>query len=435
MDDAGSDWIHEFVFARELSEVYLLLDHISGRTGSNLTPSVATDGAEDLLEGVCAIGWPPTGSTIGKAKQAATLLRARDWLNDRAAPATGASIAFTLLVTGDAPSGDTPRPLPRLPGRGPLLPAPPLAVGVPQDGAQVEIQGAGQLRSSVPAPPSRLSLAAIAFPNLAEPARLFRKRSKYVIAALVIWLLLTCALSWDIAGGTAILSRIDTLKSAKATLLSKTNAASGAIASGSVSVPPGSTDTAYCEVHRIDTVDNMRLCQALDENRIDQRIAYTNLADWLATWHGLQWLPRAVVCHGDCLARAPSEAPLTPNATDEQFSSILTAVLANSVLPVFYGILGAGAAIVRNLWSRMRDSLLSPRDLTLALGQLALGAVIGACIGLFVAPGGTSASNGSVSLVSSVALSASALSFVAGFGVENVFLALETLIRRVFNTK
>jgi hypothetical protein len=34
----------------------------------------------------------------------------------------------------------------------------------------------------------------------------------------------------------------------------------------------------------------------------------------------------------------------------------------------------------------MRDSLLSPRDLTLALGQLALGAVIGACIGLFVTP-------------------------------------------------
>jgi len=80
----------------------------------------------------------------------------------------------------------------------------------------------------------------------------------------------------------------------------------------------------------------------------------------------------------------------------------------------------------------MRDSLLSPRDLTLSLGQLALGAVIGACIGLFITPSGVG-SQGAGGLTSSVTLTPSALSFIAGFGVEGVFVALEGFIKRVFD--
>jgi hypothetical protein len=36
-------------------------------------------------------------------------------------------------------------------------------------------------------------------------------------------------------------------------------------------------------------------------------------------------------------------------------------------------------------------------------------------------------------LFAGVALTGSALSFIAGFGVEGVFVALEGLVRRVFN--
>jgi hypothetical protein len=111
----------------------------------------------------------------------------------------------------------------------------------------------------------------------------------------------------------------------------------------------------------------------------------------------------------------------------------LVEVLGTAVLPFCYGILGAGAAVVRNIWGKMRDSLLAPRDLTLSLGQLALGAVIGACIGLFVTGSGTSP-QGTVGLAGPVTLSSSAMSFIAGFGVESVFVALESLIKRVFNT-
>ena len=102
------------------------------------------------------------------------------------------------------------------------------------------------------------------------------------------------------------------------------------------------------------------------------------------------------------------------------------------MLPLCYGILGAGAAVVRGLWAKMRESMLSPRDYTLALLQLALGATIGACIALFINPSGQAAGS-EIGLLGNWALSSSALSFIAGFGVEGVFLALESFVRRVFN--
>ena len=97
----------------------------------------------------------------------------------------------------------------------------------------------------------------------------------------------------------------------------------------------------------------------------------------------------------------------------------------------FVGHGTACAAIIRSLSRKIRASLLSPRDLHLSFQQLALGAVVGACIGLFVAAPGSDASG--ESLLGPVALSASAISFVAGFGVEAVFQALEALITRIFN--
>jgi hypothetical protein len=116
----------------------------------------------------------------------------------------------------------------------------------------------------------------------------------------------------------------------------------------------------------------------------------------------------------------------------EQLARVVTLVVGTAVLPLFYGILGAGAAVVRGLWAKMRESLLSPRDYTLALLQLALGATIGACIALFVNPSGQTPGS-EIGFLGTWALSTSALSFIAGFGVEGVFVALESLVRRVFN--
>jgi hypothetical protein len=117
---------------------------------------------------------------------------------------------------------------------------------------------------------------------------------------------------------------------------------------------------------------------------------------------------------------------------EKQWAAVMVEVLTTAVLPLFYAFLGAGAAVVRDIWGRMRDGLLSPRDLNLSFGRLALGAVIGACIGLIIVPSGAG-SQGAGALVGVGTLTPSAVSFVAGFGVEGVFVTLENIIKRVFN--
>jgi hypothetical protein len=109
----------------------------------------------------------------------------------------------------------------------------------------------------------------------------------------------------------------------------------------------------------------------------------------------------------------------------------MASVLGTAVLPVFYGILGAGAAAVRLLSKKTKSSQLSPRELILSVQFMALGAVVGACIGLFVNPNATGGQGGA-SLLGPITLSGSALSFVAGFGVEYVFTAMEALLSRIF---
>jgi hypothetical protein len=445
--------IQDFIFSRELSEVYLLFDHISGQSTKTLQTAGETPLAKEgtapvvgqltpnWIADVCRIGWPPTGTPVQRADQAATLLLAKDRLNAAAWPANGATIAFTILVTGGEDNATR---------KDKLLPR-----------ANKERQGAiggtplpGEGGWGDP-PPSRYTLAAFAYPGLIHTAERFRRHIKLIIVLLAIWLLFTCALSWNIAAGHAILSRIDALAKPRADIAAKidaadqeelrreTSTAQDHVAPQSPPAAEGAAVMPYCERHRrpagqgapqhqFDTIATLRLCDPADSNALAFRVSYSDLADWLAVWSWVKWLPHHVICWGNCLASDPKiEPPLTPNATDEQWASILAEVLANAVLPVFYGILGAGAAVVRNMWAKMEASLLSPRDVTLALGQLALGAVVGACIGLFVTP--NAASSGSPALTGAVSLSASALSFIAGFGVEAVFVALEGLIKRVFS--
>jgi len=116
---------------------------------------------------------------------------------------------------------------------------------------------------------------------------------------------------------------------------------------------------------------------------------------------------------------APAQAALRAN------------IIGSAVLPFLYGLLGAAAAVIRSISKKIRASLLSPRDLTLSLQQLALGAVTGACIGLFIASPGSSP-KGEL-FADPVGLSGPAISFIAGFGVDAVFQALEELIKRIFN--
>jgi hypothetical protein len=98
---------------------------------------------------------------------------------------------------------------------------------------------------------------------------------------------------------------------------------------------------------------------------------------------------------------------------------------------MMYGFLGATAAVMVNLNQKVRASRLSPRDRRMTHVQLMLGIITGACIGLFLSPS-ASGTSGATLTGRSVALSASALSFLAGFGVEGVFKMLENTMITVF---
>jgi hypothetical protein len=374
--------IQDFIFARELSEVYLLLDNVSMSTGKSLpaAPQAGDVDGQDLIEQICEIGWPPTGTTADRAQQAAVLLRARDTLNSAAAPATGATIAFTLLVAGEGG------------GLGGGAKGPPTSGWAPGVG-----WGSGDA-------PSRVSLAIMAFPNLLREARRFQTAIPIIVCALFGLFLLTSWLSWDIAVGNSALAEWTKVKASFTQQAADSSGNAPAPASPAGSGRPTSQQ---------------------QQGERDMAFANANLKHWLEFWQVILGGPKNIPCSGSC----PPDLAVDVN---EKWAGEILNVLGGAVLPTLYGLLGAGAAVVRTMSARIRESLLSPRHLQLTFVQLTLGALIGGCIGLFVTPSGAP-SSAAPGLLGSVPLSASALCFLAGFGVDGVFQALEGLMQRVFN--
>lgn len=393
-----------FVLLRELSEVHLLLDNISANPASTISDRSPVKRPKELkanwIEEVCEISWPPDGSSDEKAEDAALLIRAKDHLNRLSHPASGASIAFTLLVTqGGGKKGWLRRKF---------------------IGGDVS--------------PTRNSLAQAAYPDLVAKAATFRLWMMWICGGLVAALILTCALSWYVAYGNAALAELATARDTLAEAQTRVNSAEtadwtqadesqGDAADAPQPAPPPAADATqpapartfspYCASQPYGNPTQSQLCNARQRAETSLIAVERRLATWLC-W---DWLRD---CENDPKARdAPSRAAAFAN------------ILGSAVLPFLYGLLGAGAAIIRSLSRKIRTSRLSPRDLVLSFQQLALGAIVGACIGLFVVAPGADATG--ESLLGPVAMSASAISFVAGFGVESVFLALEALISRIFN--
>lgn len=397
----GDGEIQDFILARELAEVYLLLDNISSaRTKEipgNADPIFARNADKTWLEQICDIAWPPEPvDRAQEAANAAKLLRAKDMLNQAAAPATGASIAFTLTVVGEY-TGDKRSWWHRL-GAWLSGALPPAAAVTPQSG----LSGPGG-NGGGHTPPSRASLAALAYPTFAHRAVRYRFAFVFLILFLILWLMVTCVASWDTATGSSLLNRVNALETAQ--LAPVAAAAPGAPA------PP---------------VDRERLLAA----KISRAAADDNLRRWLERPIWLRvWLRAGMGARGErgSFRVYPKSVSRIVNV---EWAAVLIGVLTGTILPIFYGLLGSAAAVVRSISARLRDSTLMPRDISLAYIQLALGAVIGACVGLFVTSDDASSAQG---LLGTVHLSAPALCFVAGFGVEGVFQALESLIRRVFN--
>lgn len=412
-----------FVLTRELAEVHLLLDNLSSDPDTTITALSMREPPKGLeekwIDRVCEISWPPPAGAPDKAQQAALLIRAKDYLNRLAKPASGASIAFTLLVTQR--EGDPDPRADRQPGF---------------DMAETH---------------SRASLAELAFPDFVPRAARFQRALRMMNGILLAVLFFTCLTSWYVAFGNSTLGEYATAQKrlaeaqvrvaaleigaptavvAGATPLAQTAApptlatnAGGAVqpapvASAAGRAPDPDSGLGYCNrwtpekrpnaltVKRYASAEQRQACVELGAAQKQLEVVEKRLHEWLWLWG---WL----------VDRTGGAAAIAAH---------VATIIGTAALPVLYGILGAGAAVLRSISHRIKASTLSPRDFSLSLQQLALGAVIGACIGLFIVQPGEEQA-----LIGPVALSISAISFIAGFGVEAVFQALEALISRIFN--
>jgi hypothetical protein len=456
--------LQDFFLSRELAEVYLLLDHIATIDGKSLPAKIEEpvgvtvfDQSKSWLQQICDITWPPEETTHEQdARNAARLIIAKDALTEAAKPANGTTIAFTLMIAGEARDSAreaswwrkwrSPRPV----GDG----------GIGNDGGASEggrVEGAGDR----PGLPSRASLAALAYQGLSRRAWVYRWLLYTLLGFLAIWAIVTCLLSWDVATGTSLLNRVNSLDE-RLTIVQRDGAANPPSNRTGSNIPPAGegnqasrppvTPPAGEAGTPEDKPKSAPDDSLLEQTRILRESASVNLSIWLEHRGFLRdWLKRSMGAGeedsftlvpikksvpaatpqpaGQSPAQADDDTPAFTQVTNIQWAAAFLGVLAGSVLPICYGLLGAGAAVVRGVSAKMRDSELSPRDIVLAYVQLVLGAVMGLCIGLFVNPDSTTSSG----LIGSIHLSASALCFVAGFGVEQVFRALESLIRRIFD--
>jgi hypothetical protein len=114
---------------------------------------------------------------------------------------------------------------------------------------------------------------------------------------------------------------------------------------------------------------------------------------------------------------------------DAQSVAAVLATLSNYWLPVLFGCIGALTALIRDVQFKVSESLLSPRDKALAFIRLPLGLVAGVAVGLFFDPGSLSEDATSIG---SFTLTASGVGFLAGYGADAFFRALDALIQKLF---
>jgi hypothetical protein len=386
-DDITDD-AQAFVLDRVRSEVHLLLDYISANSHLTLQTGapLPAELPQDWIEEVCRITWPPQDNRSNRdlARDASLLFRARDYLNRLADPANGSTIAFTLMVTQHE---ERPRRRRQ------------------RDQSEEAVET-----------PWRNSLAWKAYPDLVSKAEGFRDLLSWIIWLPVAWLAFTLFVSWYLSIGNAALTDYAAARTALEQTEARISLAEAALdnttGSGQPPARPANPLTRARGSYVLDgcaagirsrsfpTTELRDACSLKTRQTATLNTVRSGLDKW-TFWGG------------------PDTARWGAN------------LLASAVLPVLYGVLGAITAVVLTLSRNMKSSQLRPRDVQLSFQQLALGAVIGACIGLFI-PGAGEQQAGT-GLLGPVALSSAALSFVAGFGADAVFRALNSLITRIFN--
>jgi hypothetical protein len=422
-------------FDSDVNEVFLLIDHISGRSEKSLKEIDTTgielpaaqegggpipagvppgDGAiavltppaqdaktstsdkpslADVLHRLCQIGYPPHPDATTKAHKAAFVIMLKDRLNGLADPARGITIAYTaMFVTAT-------------------------------DGCRVGVwprRRADDGRRS-----ARGNLARQAYPGLEPHARCFAKLYRLFPFLMLFVLVLTASAYWDVGFGRTVVQRIEQIDKLRVDLLRP--ATRGA---------PGTVrlDEKSCTAPAGPPADQVQACAQLlylTERLTDARKDLFNFAVTARASENTNVLVRLLawlrpISYGFMLdGQVPDQT--RPEAT----VAWMLSVFSTYVLPAMFGFLGTLAAIMRAIQSKIRDSLMGPRDFPLSLLGLVVGPVAGLAVGLFYTPTETTTA-GATGLAGSVSLSASGLGFLAGYGADAFFKFVDALLVRVF---
>ncbi len=424
-----------------ISEIWMMVDYVAGSpsqglgkvvvanpraAGVNLTPAELLQQVSDT-ERRLAIGEPPQNY------DRAAMQIVRDALNLLIYPASGLTVAYTTMV-------------------------------------------AGPLRGRAA---SRFSLAKQAYSNLV--LRAFGHRN-FQRAILVLAILVTGMAVWEsakVALGKALLQNLDVLRSQQTSLSAektrlelsqeKTTATIKKLEeiTKQASLPLGSyrlCDRALV-LHAMlnnqdlqefveqaakdpgprllayETAEERDVCGRDDILRVNLGIVHQDLTSYSQNWPGMVGSGFAAIRNIlHCLRVTCADTvavPHKPGQDDVEFRvAPVLLVWGNFVLPIIFGLIGSSIFVTLDHYNKIRDSMLHPRDYFLAPVRLALGLVVGACIGLFFSAYGPVTPSPSTpaasALVSSLTLTASGVAFLAGFGVETVFMMLQALINRLF---
>ncbi|MCJ2045695.1 hypothetical protein MKK58_14325 [Methylobacterium sp. J-078] len=398
---------HRLVFQQELNEVYLLLDFVSGRPDKHFADlngkiaDPAHDGASmttsEVIQRVSSLRYPPDKPERENAQDAAFLLLVKDALNVLAYPARGMTIAYTTMFMEDPSEVAT----------------------------------------------NRVEAARTAYPSLYASATAFRKIKDRLAWLGLIVTVLSAILLWQVTYGAQLAARFDEAKRNDTLTAAKVHEELNKQRSARKDTPYDLQRVCNLRSDRKDTSDDERdstiqqLCGEYAYRHAQLCVAVADVGQYSQYWLfrvATALLPMhdpepALSC-GAGVDDSPDPGKRGRQEDAQSIAGVLT-MMSNYLLPILFGLVGTLAALVRGVQDKVTDSLLSPRDRTLAFIRLPLGMVAGVCVGLFLSPENVAARTAGG--IGSFTISASGIAFLAGYGAEAFFRALDGLLGRVFS--
>lgn len=397
----------ELIFKRDLSEVHLLLDFISGRPDVQIGylgevnfpdregGNGAVLSAYQVIKRICEMRYPPptSESTPDKADNSALLLSVKDKLNAIAYPACGVTIAYTYLFLA-------------------------------------ETDRAARPSRSILNPQTRGAVAGTAYPGLIPSAKRFRRFHRGVAWLGAVLTLLAAIVLWLVVYGVQLTSRFEEDQKAAADVASqiyaqidKENAVLPNAQQTHDSVPERCQAKINQQSNQIRVLCNQwSYYQARYDKSISDAAMYAN-----------QWPSTLLMKPFPTSLGVPEKGISGYVAKQENIQSItlVLSAYASYVLPVLFGVVGTIASFLRDIGNRITGSLLAPRDETLGIIRLILGAIAGLAVGLFFTPAAVAAQVSAGAGV--LTLSASGIAFLAGYGADGFFRMIDAMITRVFS--